>query len=442
MKVAVIGGGLYGAHIARKAKEVGAEEVILLEKNPEIFTQLSSNFGVRLHAGPHYPRSPETRKSCREGFDAFYREYPELINEHEYSVYALGALDAEQKPPKVNPDEFGKVCQEFKYGGPLNLPETEYTNLLSAANIHEPSVIVGSRLRDYFREALRAAGVEIICNFEVKTIDKFPGHITISDGHSSIAVDRVINATSYQSLLPLRKPLPLDMTIVYQACLALKYRDKQPAEKPFSFIVMDGWFPCVMPYDDRTSSDSLERHYILTHGKWTILDSCETPEKAQNILDQMYDTFVETQIKPKCEESINSFWPNFAERFEYCGWKGGVLAKVRTNTEFRSAVTFEDDRIVYVIPGKVSNIFNAADEAISLIQDKDIICDDNGYRYVRGGTLDSATNEVIQPIEDMERNTCQLKTVHNLSSFWQSPPSPGVAKPNSPNDACGSKLRT
>ena len=62
-KVIIVGGGWYGAHLALALKKA-EYDVEIFEKNDDIFKAVSGNFGIRLHKGPHYPRSPETRKTC------------------------------------------------------------------------------------------------------------------------------------------------------------------------------------------------------------------------------------------------------------------------------------------------------------------------------------------------------------------------------------------
>ena len=53
------------------------------------------------------------------------------------------------------------------------------------------------------------------------------------------------------------------------------------------------------------------------------------------------DNFVAKKIKKPSEQEAARFWPEFTDRFEYDGWHGQVLAKLKTKSEFRSAVTFE-----------------------------------------------------------------------------------------------------
>ena len=412
IKVGIIGVGWYGGHIGIALSKEGYS-VTLFEKDSEIFNGVSGKFGVRLHVGPHYPRSPATRKSCQQSYKEFCQTYPQLVNPHEYSIYALGERDADDQPSKVTPEQFKAVCGEFNARHEIKVDESEYRNLLVVTDIEEPSVAVGERLRKTFKDLLREAKVEIVYNFTVTETKKADDQIIVTNGKQVYQFDHVINTTGYQSILPIDRP-PFDMEIVYQPCLALVYIDtlSPPTEKPFSFIVMDGWFPCIMPYDD-TSDDSIisQRKYILTHGKWTILGSYPTSSHAQTKLSSVDEKFIQNQVRPSCEAHINHFWPEFSKRFQYAAWVGAVIAKIKTEKEFRSAVTLhhQPSGVTYVVPGKVSNIFDAEREVLALIK-KDKVLEIGNYLYAEGGTLDSASAEIKEKPKPGSRSTCELQT--------------------------------
>ncbi|CAG8765423.1 9886_t:CDS:1, partial [Cetraspora pellucida] len=62
----IVGGGWYGCHVALVLRRMDFE-VTILEKNDEIFDEISGNFGIRNHVGLHYLRSEFTQKACLEG---------------------------------------------------------------------------------------------------------------------------------------------------------------------------------------------------------------------------------------------------------------------------------------------------------------------------------------------------------------------------------------
>ena len=428
MKICIVGAGWYGCHIALILKKAG-HDVTLVEKNDEIFKGVSADRGIRLHAGPHYPRSKETRKGCHINFQRFKLTYPELVVEHAYSIYGLGDKDADGASSKVSQREFDAVCQETTpnqmiTAQKINPAEWGYQYLSSAFNINEPSIKGGKELRETFSRYLKEAGVKVLCNFNVNRLETTFDGINVTDGTMSEIFDYVINSTCFENLLPAKK-LPFEMEAVYQPCLALVYRDKlkTTSELPFSFIVMDGMYPCMMPFDTRhngplATNEKGEAHriYMLTHGKWTIMASCPTFAEAQMVLKQINNKFIETHIKPNCEEHMKQFWPEFEDRFEYLYWTGSVLAKLKTEKEFRGAFSFAEKQrpVAHVFPGKVGCIFNVADEIFKLIESKDII-ERDGYQFVKNGVLHEALGEITEKPDPKDiRNTCQLQTYNDL----------------------------
>lgn len=422
--VAVIGGGWNGAHIAKKLAERGYK-VTLYESNRTIFSGISGKFGIRIHAGPHYPRSWGTREGCHSGFYEFCSTYPLLVNEHKCSIYAIAARDANNEPSKVNKEQFEEVCQEFQYIDEIDIEVLgcNTSEVLSAFDIHEPSAVLGPRLRRFFEETLQEHRVTIRYNFFVTKIKKNGDSVTVGNEKERTDFDFVVNTTSYKSLLPNTRPLPFKMKLTYQICLALVYKDLSPSEKPISLIFMDGWFPCLMPYDDRSeiTNKPLDK-YILTHGKWTIVGSYDSAEEANQYFSVIDDDFVEQNIKTPSEAHMTKLWPIFSTKYQYMTWTGAVLAKIQTNTEFRGAITFQDPtmNMIYVLPGKISNIFAAERETLALMHGRDVMTTNAGYRYIKNSMLYNASCEISEPIKCHSRTTCKLQTFRvPLEKKWK-----------------------
>ena len=127
-------------------------------------------------------------------------------------------------------------------------------------------------------------------------------------------------------------------------------------------------------------------------------------------------------IKDKCEFEIAKYWPEFLNRFHYVDWQGKVLAKLHTDVEFRSAVTYQDYKnVIHVIPGKISNIFDVEDEVFQLISHSNVITNQNtDFRYIGEGVLDDAMQEIIEKPELTDlRNTCQLQTYQSFKNDFK-----------------------
>lgn len=418
--IAIIGAGWYGAHLAYSLQKSG-HSVTLFEKNPEIMSENSGKFAVRLHAGPHYPRSPETRKSCQSGLDEFREKYKELVVEHEYSIYALGNKDSKSNPSKVSKEEFevvGKECKGFKE---IDSEQAGYKDLNYAMEIDEPSVLVGKALRKKFMGYLTKAEVNIVCDFEVAKCEKRKDGKTavVSKNGAEQLFDKVINTTSYQSLVT-KPDFRFHDEVVFQPCVILTYQDNETENHPhpFSFTIMDGLFPCIMPYIDQDPKQepdlNAKRKYVLYHAEWTPLRSCKTQEEAYQILSTIDKKFIKDKLKDKFESEIKRFWPEFENRFSYDGFVGSVIAKVTNNREFRAALTYEDsEEIINVFPGKVNNIFDVERETRQLMNNENIKTNGN-YRYVVGGALDSAMVELEEKLDPNLTNSCQLQSYNEL----------------------------
>ncbi|KAL4747967.1 hypothetical protein BDW72DRAFT_196251 [Aspergillus terricola var. indicus] len=413
--IAVIGGGWSGCHTALELASAG-RQITLIEKGSELFNGVSGQFGIRIHKGPHYPRSLGTRDSCRRTCESFYQKYPELVVPVEPAIYALADRDSMGKESKVDAETFGDVCRESKECSPVDLGAWGPASELEATyKLDELCAVLDPYLKQYFREKLSSAGVSVRLNGEVTEVRCAGEQYCLStSAHYEELFDKVINATSYASALPdgLLLNLPIHLNIKYQACTALSYTDSTPGESPISFIVMDGWFPCLMPC---IGDPSKIGDYILTHGAYTILDSYETPAEAGFCLSTLAPDFMDSQICPRIKEQMERFWPGFTRRFHYNGWKGRVLPKMVTDTEFRSSVVFEADGVVCIFPGKISNVVDAAEEVASLIGGTDVKvtrCD--GYGYARDSELNRSRKEIeMRPIVK-DRDTYFLQTHREL----------------------------
>jgi hypothetical protein len=436
-QVLIIGAGWYGCHTALALKKAHpAWDIYLFEKKANIFSAISGLFGIRLHTGPHYPRSKVTREACHQGFINFRKDYPELINDHSYSIYGLGNKDAAGRPSKVTVDEFSAVCQEFGNAREIQPKEWNYQNLLYAVDIDEPSVIVGKPLRGFFAKKLKEADVKVYTNTNVTHLEKQGNKIAVKYSKKydyrkhEKSFDQVINTTSYQSLIP--SPPPLGINVVYQVCLALDYKHKVDPlpEKPFSFIGMDGGFPSFMPCANHADRSKPVAKYILTNGEYTQ-HSFNTANEAHAFLAQLKntrDTYVSTEVRKKCEAEMQRFYPNFLNEFKYKAWRGTVLCKLVTDTEVRCAVTYKDEKgVITVTPGKISEISATAKEVEALIlNSNESIVKEGQYSYIEAGVFARARKEFATKPKENSVKTSDLKSFSNYSaevyqkpSFWQ-----------------------
>lgn len=97
MKVAVVGGGLFGCTIAIHLARAG-HDVTLFEERADIMECASAVNQFRLHRGYHYPRSPETIVECRDSAESFRREYGDAVRATSWPFYAIMAEGSRTGP--------------------------------------------------------------------------------------------------------------------------------------------------------------------------------------------------------------------------------------------------------------------------------------------------------------------------------------------------------
>src|SRR5688572_9930770 len=103
MRVAVCGGGLFGATAAIHLARAG-HDVHIYEPN-EIMGAASSVNQTRVHAGFHYPRSDATARECQASLASFRSEYGDAIIDQGRHYYAIA-----KEGSKVSGLEYVAFC--------------------------------------------------------------------------------------------------------------------------------------------------------------------------------------------------------------------------------------------------------------------------------------------------------------------------------------------
>jgi hypothetical protein len=132
MKIAVIGGGVFGCTIALDLAKTGAT-VQLFEERNDIFEGATVRNQARLHYGYHYPRSDETALTAKAAATVFTERFPETVKRarHWYVV----APDS-----KVTPSEY--LMFLHRIGLPYEVVQHQKGSLVPPPQVHTAALII------------------------------------------------------------------------------------------------------------------------------------------------------------------------------------------------------------------------------------------------------------------------------------------------------------
>lgn len=346
-RVAVVGGGIFGATAAIYAARAG-HEVHLFEKESDLLQAASGINQYRLHRGYHYPRSSDTARSAKDADSSFREEYREAVIENGRHIYAIA-----KEGSLVSPETFLAFCREQG----LKVKEIPAEPHLAADEVAlvvegEESWMDPEALREVVRKKLKAAGVHIHLN-------------TRATPEILAPFDAVVLATyaRLNELVPPEAGAPPEYQ--YEVC-----------EKPVvrlsglgntGIVVLDGPFMCADPWGKsglHVLGNVVHAIHATNVGRSPVI-----PENLKPFLDR---GIIKGPPVTKIKEFIKSgkqFIPALA-RAEHVG----SLFTVRTvlprleKTDARPTIVAKlSDRYIRIFSGKIGNCVEAAKQTVALL---------------------------------------------------------------------------
>ena len=346
-RIAVIGGGIFGATAALYAARAGYE-VHLFEEKTALLQGASGINQFRLHRGYHYPRSPETARAALEGEKTFREEYGEAVIGEGRNFYAIA-----RERSKTSGKQFINFAKKhgltLRAADPANYVDPETVELFVEA---EEAWYDPRRIRELIEEKLREAGARL--------------HLaTRANRKTAAGFDRVIQAT-YANLNALVPENSREHLYQYEVC------EKPVVCLPASFrltgiVVMDGPFMCVDPYG-RTGNHVMGHVVHAIHATNTDFVPV-VPENIRPLLHAGLITDPPVTAFPQFNEDGSRYIP-ILRKAEYVG----SLFTIRTvlpnmdATDARPTTVSElADGTIRIFSGKVSNCVEAAKEAVRIL---------------------------------------------------------------------------
>lgn len=343
LKIAVIGGGWYGCHIAHTLDSLDFE-VEVFEKNNDIFLEASGNNQFRLHLGFHYARDYRTRLQSRDGYHRFLERYENLTAEIEDNLYIVPENDSLidfmtykviMLTSGIEFDELHstEIDERFHYlhhsKGILNTAER---------------VILTKNAREYYKRVLND---KVHYDTKVTSIEE-------AEDDKGVIVngeyfDYVIDATwghfnnSKQNFF-------------FEPTILLYYK----TDKTFPALTyVDGPLCSLYPTEDKKT-------YTLSSVTHTPLGRFEKASDAREFLENINQDLINEKISAM-EIEISKYFPDFKNHFTYSSPQLAIKTKSSGINDDRSCYVEESKRVITIISGKIDTIFYASQKVINIL---------------------------------------------------------------------------
>ena len=243
MKVAVIGGGIFGSIVSYFLQNDN-HDVTLFEKHQSILSGASDKNQNRLHLGFHYPRSLETAVQSRNGYLNFSEHFPEACNFMFPCFYGLSSVNS-----KTTFGSYTKFMAESRlfyeilpkhFINDYGFDDTKISHLWKCAE----GVVDNKVLRRLIMDKLISSGVKLLLNDEVINIDNKLDSYKLTSQNTVEFFDVVIKATyglddieTSDFTNNMSKPI-FQSTLVIEAKLPIK---------KIGVTIVDGDFLTILP---------------------------------------------------------------------------------------------------------------------------------------------------------------------------------------------------
>lgn len=323
MKIAIIGGGWVGCHLAMKLKDI--HEITIFDKNKKLFTETSYNNQNRLHLGFHYPRSSKTRNLCLNTFDRFIKDYGFIVKDVPNNLYCI--------PSNESIIDFETFKQIFKEYNVEDHPHS-LKNIEGCVNTNEKHINY-KKIHDFFNEKLSNIFVQSeISNKKIlKLQSEYDFVINCTNNHIT---DKIYNNSFYETTL----------TLIY----------KKISETDFDGLTLvDGNLFSIYPYNNDL--------FTLTDVEYTPLGKFKTLKQLKSYNNKITDKLIQKQ-KKLIENKVLKYYPMFFKHFEYDSYFISTKTKIHNISDDRSPIITKENDLINCFTGKIQGIYLIEDYLI------------------------------------------------------------------------------
>lgn len=314
MKIAIVGAGWVGCHLAYQLRD--EHDLWLVDREAKPFSGTSMVNQNRLHLGYHYARNHATRELCLSTFEEFMKDYGFLTYEVEDNLYAVpedeSLLDAETiktifpsslwQHQQIEPDFLCNTAMVWK-------TNERYISPLKA--------------QQFFAEQLAPL-------FDQELIERGDLPALKSD------FDLVIDCTNNTLLRPLTNEY-------FEAVAMFLYEPLQ--QLPFGALTyIDGPLFSLYPFHDGTISLSHVVHSVV--GESVLpLETTLPPEGALQ------------KRRKETEQHVRLYWPGFLDHLAFQEVVVSMKSKRTNASAYRAPLFKQEDNLLSCYTGKIQGIY-------------------------------------------------------------------------------------
>jgi NAD(P)-binding Rossmann-like domain len=340
INVAVAGAGWYGCHIASALKSQGVE-VVVFEKNGDLFSEASGNNQFRLHLGLHYARSAATRHQSRDGYHRFVERYPRLSRPVTDNIYLVPRFES-----LLDFETYFSIM--LASGIAIDRVPLDTMPFLNAAALEgaircDERVILTTKAREHFRAKLDGS---VRLGEPIEVFSHTASGLVVN-GRS---FDLLIDAT-WGALRPARD-------VYFEPTLLLYYSYRGTGTFP-AITLVDGPLASIYPTE-------WPGMYTLSSVCHTPLARCVSKAEAYSVLARFDSEQVEAKRK-LMEDEIRRYVPAFGDLFAFEQPQLAIKTKPHGKSDNRACVVDCQERVISVQSGKIDTIFFATDRILGQV---------------------------------------------------------------------------
>jgi glycine/D-amino acid oxidase-like deaminating enzyme len=355
--VAVIGGGYYGALVANEIKDAHRDiDVMIIEKESELFTKASSTNQGQFHMGYMYSADPELARECVENIQEFSDTFGDAVDHEVESLYGI------HRDSQISAEDYAHFCENAglalqDVGRPAKIFGAAITATFASAEKTFNSAVI----QKIFRKKLERSGVELSTGFAVAKITQgCQGLRVVATDDRIVDAKTVFNVTfadinglHERSELP-KIPLQHDTFLHFVLDLPKEY-------KMTAATVIRGPYASLLPSDYRSG-------HVLASGKFRKIYSATMDRPSEEINDKLARA-----IYGKVVKETTDYMPVLAQA-KYRGYTVGTRSahfSPSTGAYTSKAMVFNNfggiQNYHVVLGGKVSCMFDVVKKVRDII---------------------------------------------------------------------------